>query len=242
MSNQSTWRDKEIVEEYARATELQAPERAILELLRDRLPEMKMLDIGVGGGRTTGHFAPLVKEYIGIDYSEEMIAACKLRYLHFTRVSFAVCDARAMSIFADETFDFILFSFNGIDYITHQDRLRVFAEVRRVGRPGALFYFSTHNLQALQNFEVHNQITHALINDGVHNGRLETYYVRPADQLKQLKGLFEDIRVYSLSTGEVIHNCSDLEANDEAWLYYSCLIWPRAPHVIYLLDSDCEKL
>jgi hypothetical protein len=87
-----------------------------------------------------------------------------------------------------------------------------------------LFYFSTHNLQALQNFEFHNQITHALINDGVHNGRLETCYVRPADQLKRLKGIFKDVRVYSLSTGEVIYSYSDLEANDEAWLYYSCLI------------------
>jgi ubiquinone/menaquinone biosynthesis C-methylase UbiE len=187
MSNQSTWRDKDIVEEYARATELQAPERTILELLRDRLPRMKMLDIGVGGGRTTGHFAPLVKEYIGIGYSEEMIAACKRRHLDCTRVSFAVCDARAMRVFADETFDFILFSFNGIDYIPHQDRLQVFAEVRRVGRPGALFYFSTHNLQALQNFEFHNQITHALINDGVHNGRLETCYIRPAGPIEAIE-------------------------------------------------------
>jgi ubiquinone/menaquinone biosynthesis C-methylase UbiE len=185
---------------------------------------MKMLDIGVGGGRTTGHFAPLVKSYIGIDYAEEMIAACKLRYLDFARVSFAVCDARAMRIFADHAFDFILFSFNGIDYIPHRDRVRVFAEIRRVGRPGALFYFSTHNLQALEDSAVHNRIAYALINDGVHHGRLETCYVRPPDQLKQLQALFEDVRVYSLSTGQVIHNQSDLEANDEAWLYYSCLI------------------
>ena len=75
---------------------------------------MKMLDIGVGGGRTTLHFAPLVKEYVGIDYSQNMIKACQER---FAQVSFQTADARSMGIFKDSTFDFILFSYNGIDYI-----------------------------------------------------------------------------------------------------------------------------
>ena len=35
-----------------------------------------MLDIGVGTGRTTMHFAGLVKEYVGVDYSSALIQAC----------------------------------------------------------------------------------------------------------------------------------------------------------------------
>lgn len=38
---------------------------------------MTMLDIGVGAGQTTPYFAQSVKEYIGIDYSSQMIQACR---------------------------------------------------------------------------------------------------------------------------------------------------------------------
>jgi ubiquinone/menaquinone biosynthesis C-methylase UbiE len=57
--------------------ELQSLEKAILDTLKDQLPQMKMLDIGVGGGRTTLHFAQAAEEYWAIDYSDEMIAACR---------------------------------------------------------------------------------------------------------------------------------------------------------------------
>lgn len=36
-----------------------------------------MLDIAVGAGRTTLHFASLIKSYVGIDYSSGMITECK---------------------------------------------------------------------------------------------------------------------------------------------------------------------
>jgi ubiquinone/menaquinone biosynthesis C-methylase UbiE len=46
---------------------------------------MKMLDIGVGRGRTTMHFAQAAEEYWAIDYSEEMIAACRERFRDLLR-------------------------------------------------------------------------------------------------------------------------------------------------------------
>jgi hypothetical protein len=51
-ANCSTWNRKDIVGAYAAVTELQAPERTILALLRRELAGMKMLDIGVGAGRS----------------------------------------------------------------------------------------------------------------------------------------------------------------------------------------------
>jgi ubiquinone/menaquinone biosynthesis C-methylase UbiE len=220
---------------------------------------MKMLDIGVGGGRTTVHFAKAVEEYWGVDYSEEMIAACRKRFeADSRRVRFAVCDARAMTICPDGFFSFILFSFNGIDYVSHQDRLRVFKEVQRVARPGGLFCFSTHNLQALQRFELKAQLckdirrtaenlsewlllrcyynhilslqklrrsSYAIVNDGVHGKGLLTYYIRPAEQLKQLRSFrFDNVRVYRLSTGDVVGDEIELNSVDDAWLYYLCTI------------------
>jgi len=67
--NQQTYRDPSIVGYYAQLTALQPAEKTILTLLQERLSTMKMLDLGVGAGRTTKYFAPLVGEYIGVDYS-----------------------------------------------------------------------------------------------------------------------------------------------------------------------------
>jgi ubiquinone/menaquinone biosynthesis C-methylase UbiE len=258
-SNFTTWNRKDLVDEYASAAELQPPERAILSSLRDQLPRMKMLDIGVGAGRTTVHFAKTVAEYWGIDYSEAMIAACRRRFPdEGNKICFAACDARDMAICPDHFFSFVLFSFNGIDYVTHQDRLRVFKEVQRVGRAGGLFCFSTHNIQDLHHFELRarlgegirqaaktisewlllrcyyntipslrklRQSPYALVNDGVHEKGLLTYYIRPAEQLKQLQKCgFEDIRIYRLETGDVVRDESELNSIDDPWLYYLCTI------------------
>src|SRR5437867_4307321 len=80
ISNQYTFERERVVRAYERESELQKPEEVVLTMLRDRLKEMRMLDIGVGAGRTTFHLAPLVKEYIGVDYSQKMIEACKRRF------------------------------------------------------------------------------------------------------------------------------------------------------------------
>ena len=39
----------------------------------------------------------------------------------------------------------MVFSFNGIDYMGHADRLLTLAEIRRVLAPGGLFVFASHN-------------------------------------------------------------------------------------------------
>ena len=108
-----------------------------------------MLDLGVGGGRTTLHFAKWAREYVGADYSESMIHECRRRFSTYPdHISFAVCDARSMAMFENGFFDFILFSFNGIDYVAHADRLKILKEIRRVGKPGGWFCFSSHNLNS----------------------------------------------------------------------------------------------
>jgi SAM-dependent methyltransferase len=120
-----------------------------------------MLDLGVGGGRTTVHFADKVSEYVGVDYSESMIVECRNRFAGCPpQISFRVCDARSMDLFEAESFDFILFSHNGIDYVSHEDRLQILKEIRRVGKPGGSFCFSTHNLNWCANlFELRRMLT-----------------------------------------------------------------------------------
>ncbi len=148
--NQETYQTPSLVRHYTQLNKLQPAEQTILELLRDQLPTMRMLDIGIGGGRTTQHFSPLAGEYTGIDYSPQMIAACQQRFARSPQtMALEVMDARNMHQFADNSFDFILFSFNGIDYVSGSDRLKILSEVARVGKTGCYFYFSSHNLQGI---------------------------------------------------------------------------------------------
>ena len=161
MSQQYSWKDYESAEFYISDTELQAPEKSIFDHLEKDLASMNMLDIGVGAGRTTLHFAKLVESYVGIDYSEKMIEHCKKAYADYSdNTSFALCDVSAMEMFEDNSFDFILFSYNGLDYLSHSDRLIALNEIKRVAKPGAFFCFSSHNLQSLDNiFRLKNQFS-----------------------------------------------------------------------------------
>ncbi len=149
--NQKIYKSAGIVRHYAHLQQLQPAEATILAQLKSQFPLMAMLDIGVGAGRTTQHFADLVATYVGIDYSAAMIAACEQRFPRSAKtVNFQVGDARDLGEFADNSYDFILFSYNGIDSVSHADRLAIFRSVQRIGRPGSYFCFSSHNLAAFE--------------------------------------------------------------------------------------------
>ena len=76
-----TYSSPKVIRHYAEySNKLQLPEKTIYEILYPNLSQMKMIDIGVGGGRTTTFFAPYVKEYIGVDFEEGMIDVCKEKF------------------------------------------------------------------------------------------------------------------------------------------------------------------
>ena len=141
---------EDVVKDYIADDHLQKPEATILNELKNKLPNMRMLDLGVGAGRTTTYFSCLVKEYVGIDYSQKMISACIKKFKDYpNKISFLTADARSMKLFKDNSFDFVLFSFNGIDYADHEDRMVILSEIRRLIRSGGYFCFSTHNLNVV---------------------------------------------------------------------------------------------
>jgi ubiquinone/menaquinone biosynthesis C-methylase UbiE len=148
--NQQAYSTPGIVRYYQQIKALQPAEQMILDRLAPQLGDFAMLDMGVGAGRTTRHFGPRVAQYTGIDHSAAMIAACQQAFPETPQCRFLVVDARDMSCFGDATFDFVLFSFNGIDYGDDADRRRILNEVYRVCKPGALFCFSSHNLQGFE--------------------------------------------------------------------------------------------
>ena len=105
-------------------------------------PDARVLDLGVGGGRTTALLYPHVKDYIGVDYVADMVALAKRNQPYAT---FKVMDARDLSEFPDGRFDLVYFSYNGLDAVSGENRVQILAEVSRVLSPNGAFVFSTFN-------------------------------------------------------------------------------------------------
>ena len=142
MDNQEIYNRREVVHEYSDSLGWtdhgeQAALLAVAAVVRGK----RLLDIGVGAGRTVGMLALLSDSYVGIDYSREMVAACGRRY---PRADIRWGDARDLP-FDDQSFDFVLFSFNGIDTLDESGRQIAFKEIHRVLVDGGLFVFSTLN-------------------------------------------------------------------------------------------------
>jgi SAM-dependent methyltransferase len=226
------------VREYKDASALKAEEALILAQLRSEFAGARILDIGVGGGRTTPHLLEISKNYIGVDYSAPMVAQCKARY---PSVSFEVCDARDLSRFGPEAFDLIFFSFNGIDSIGHADRLKALREIYRALAKSGAFVFSSHNrnfagrqsplsltkhpaffLKTLlrdpyailfhtinRRHEQEND-EYAIVNDEASSYRMLHYYISIEKQIKQLNDRGR------LSPQEY------RGYRDSPWLYYVC--------------------
>ena len=127
--------------------QLYPPERVILQRFKDSWPRFNMLDIGVGTGRTTYTFSAITGKYVAIDYAEEMLNRCKSSIPDSNTISFHHSDARNLSKFYDEQFDFVMFSLNGLDSVGFEDREKILKEVRKVLAPNGYFFFSTHSIQ-----------------------------------------------------------------------------------------------
>ncbi|HYF69236.1 MAG TPA: class I SAM-dependent methyltransferase [Ohtaekwangia sp.] len=242
VSNLEVFQDKQVCSSYKAEHQLQAAEEVILQLLKLKLkPACKILDVGVGTGRTTPHLMKLTENYIGIDYSAQMI---KYAQVNYPNVDFRLGDVRHLVEFHEEEFDLVFFSFNGLDYIDHADRLLAIHEIKRVLKPGGHFAFSSHNrnyeyfdkfkmrysgepipfskqllrsaFNRIKNFS--RQIyenEYAIITDPGHYYSLLTYYISVDQQKKQLvrAGYLDDIRIFDM-------NGNQTDSALSPWLYY----------------------
>lgn len=250
-SNIQVYESDEVVDYYVQQIpELQPPEAAILDFLKPELGSFRMLDIGIGAGRTTHFFAPRVRHYEGVDYSDSMVSACKKMFAA-NPYTFAQADIRDLSRYADGEFDLVMFSFNGLDSISPEDRELALTAIRRVTKTGKYFVFSSHNLQALsdhvryQFWPIHRQILQknyrsfvlrklnppiremqrqnfARVVDGSHAYQIKNYWVRPAFQVQTLQKYgFIAQNVFDLQGKPVSPQNYDLVT--DTWLYYLCV-------------------
>lgn len=228
---------------------LQPAEALLLSFVTAGVGKVDMLDLGVGAGRTSFFFLPFVRSYVGIDIAPRMIDLCRERFADFqsaASIAFRLEDAAALRSCGDAAFDVVLFSCNGIDCLGLDRRAEFLSEVRRVLRQGGLFFFSAHNLQAIDTcfgassslevarlaairrfnapFDDFAGKDAALFWDGVYGdeGVLRHVYVKPRAQKLALERLgFTGVRVISSETGLVLDD-EQIEANVEIALHFWC--------------------
>ncbi|MCC7047633.1 MAG: class I SAM-dependent methyltransferase [Alphaproteobacteria bacterium] len=142
LDNRAAWRAPRVAQNYLHDEGLQPPEAAALALVGAGVSGRAILDIGVGTGRTTDALHTISPAYVGVDFSAGMVDACRRRHVG---VDIRQMDARDLSVFHDRHFALVVFSYNGLDYVSHADRLRVLAGMRRVLADDGWLLFSSHN-------------------------------------------------------------------------------------------------
>jgi SAM-dependent methyltransferase len=135
----------EVAAHYAALDYLTPCERALFEAFLK--PGDAILDLGVGGGRTTAYLSQLASRYVGVDYASTMVTACQRK---FPQLEFLVADATNLALLGDGSFDSVVMAFNGLDYLVPDDsRRRCLSEVQRVLKKNGVFIFSSHNSRAV---------------------------------------------------------------------------------------------
>lgn len=120
-------------------------------------PPAHVLDVGCGTGRTTKVLVEAGFDVTGIDISAEMVRRANQ---HIDGVTFCVADA--VNIPFDElSFDHVLFSYNGLDYIpTQEERKQALRELWRVLRTDGYFVFSSHNARRVVGSNLFDPLSH----------------------------------------------------------------------------------
>jgi ubiquinone/menaquinone biosynthesis C-methylase UbiE len=137
------FRRQEVVSHYAALAYITPCE----QFLFDRyIPNGAILDLGVGGGRTTPYLSQRASHYVGVDYSAEMISVCRQK---FPQLDFRQGDAAYLSFCADSSFDAVVMAFNGLDSLSASARARCLREIYRIVKSEGVFIFSSHNPRAI---------------------------------------------------------------------------------------------
>src|SRR4051812_15800246 len=213
--NDALWRSGRYVHVYDSA-DLYPPEAAIFARERARLAG-RVLELGCGAGRVTGHLVALGGEVHGMDLAPAMVERARERH---PAANFHVGDLRDLRLFAGEPWNAVLAMFGVLDVLDDAGRRAELEQVRGLLRDGGLFVFSSHNrgaahrrkmptdvrwrqplhaavdLARLPRRQFHHRRAargereeedHAILNDVSHDFRALHYYVTRDVQERQLE-------------------------------------------------------
>ena len=138
--NAELWARGEAVELYANER-LRPVEEILLQIHCETLAG-RVLELGCGAGRITGHLGEIATHVHGIDISEAMVEHCRGAY---PKLTFTVGDLRDLGAVADGPYDAVVAGFNVLDILGDDERRRVLAELRGLLADGGLLIMSSHN-------------------------------------------------------------------------------------------------
>ncbi len=141
--NERLWTRRDLSRKYAR-TDLRPPEEEILDAYRADFSG-RVLELGCGAGRVTGHLAKVSGDVHAIDISLPMVARCRTAC---PTVHVEVGDVRDLSAFEPGSCDVVAGWFNVLDVFDDETRLAVLRDIATRLKRGGLLVFSSHNLAA----------------------------------------------------------------------------------------------
>ncbi len=139
--NAEVWAAGDFLGEYA-GTELRAPEAALLETFSAELTG-RVLELGCGAGRVTGHLVERARSVHAVDLSPRMVERCREMC---PRATCSVGDVGELSRFHSGSFEAVVASFCVLDVLDDGARRRSLGEIHRVLVAGGLLLASSHNL------------------------------------------------------------------------------------------------
>lgn len=128
-----------ICDKYDKETFESKKEGLIFSQKMQLTPDIRILDLACGMGRTCKWVAPYVKEYVGVDFIPEMIQKAKDYNSQFTNAKFFVNDGQTLNIFEDENFD-IVYSELAFQHMLKDIQESYVKEVNRILKKNGVFY------------------------------------------------------------------------------------------------------
>lgn len=250
--NKQIYSKDKVIDIYTGSPKLFKAESKLIQKYKTQLSNAVFLDIGIGGGRTTQFIYPMVFKYYGIDYSPSFVSYVSTKYKGYANIVIEYADARDLSQYASNFFDFILFSFNGIDCVNLDDRQKIIKECFRLLKPMGHYWFSFHNIKSLSKLysfqwpkNPFNWINewerlkkvkringkmyqykdneYCILRDGEAFFEAEVMYYKPSGQLEMLLEIgFEDVQYYNVQSGKLL--ClQGASLENIDWIYVDCI-------------------
>jgi SAM-dependent methyltransferase len=251
VDNRHAYKQEKVVKIYTGVPRLFEGEAVLIRKYKEQLGNSVFLDIGIGGGRTTHFIEPIVNKYYGVDYSVNFVEHVGDKYAGQNNVVIEFGDARELKQYENIFFDFILFSFNGIDCVSFDDRTKIIREAFRLLKPGGHFWFSFHNIYSLPklysfqwpknpfnwvnewkrskkikqlngSIEQYKNKKYCFLCDGAELFEAEVMYIIPELQSEMLRESgFKEIYFYDAQKGGLLP--LNTKTRNADWIYADCI-------------------